>query len=264
MARFTYSAAMLKWLEIQYQTQTARDITPLFNKKYRLKKTVGAIKSAITQNGIRCRNNKKRDGKPTVYTPAQLVWTAKAYKTRTLAELTAAFNKKYNDTKKISQIRGLTRNYKMQSGRTGQFEKGHASWSKGTRGLLKPNAGSFKKGHTPANVLPLGTERTCKKDGFILTKVKHPAPDKPGENCYQHKHVYVWEKAHGPVPPGFVVSFIDGDKTKVELDNLEMISRQELLQMNRRGFSDCPDHLKPMLRTLAKLEAKTFQRARQK
>ena len=29
----------------------------------------------------------------------------------------------------------------------GRFMKGHVTWSKGTKGILKPNSSSFKKGN---------------------------------------------------------------------------------------------------------------------
>ena len=77
---------------------------------------------------------------------------------------------------------------------------------------------------------------------------------------YKHKHVYVWEQAHGPVPEGMIVAFIDGDKTRCELENLMLISRAELLNLNRRGYKNTPGDLKPSVLALSTLEVKTWKR----
>lgn len=45
---------------------------------------------------------------------------------------------------------------------------------------------------------------------------------------------YVWEQAHGELPPGHVIWHIDGDHHNDALDNLEVITRAEMAQRNRR------------------------------
>jgi hypothetical protein len=42
----------------------------------------------------------------------------------------------------------------------------------------------------------------------------------------------MWQKERGPVPKGFAVSFRDGDKSHLALDNFELISRCELMRRN--------------------------------
>jgi hypothetical protein len=43
----------------------------------------------------------------------------------------------------------------------------------------------------------------------------------------------MWEKANGPVPPGHVVVFLDGNRLNIVLNNLMMLSRQEHMAMCR-------------------------------
>ncbi|KKK99275.1 hypothetical protein LCGC14_2634360, partial [marine sediment metagenome] len=117
---------------------------------------------------------------------------------------------------------------------------------------------SFKKGTIPPNRNPLGTERICSKDGFILIKIAEKNPYTGFPTRYKHKHVYIWEQANGPAPKGMVVAFIDGDKTRCELDNLMLISRAELLNLNRYGYKDMPAELKPSVLALSKLQVKTW------
>ena len=60
------------------------------------------------------------------------------------------------------QIKGAITRNKLNTGRTGRFEKGRATWNKGTKGLTKANVTSFKKGQKPHNYKPLGSERITK------------------------------------------------------------------------------------------------------
>lgn len=45
-------------------------------------------------------------------------------------------------------------------------------------------------------------------------------------------HVMLWEEANGPVPAGHTIAFRNGDKTDIRLENLECISRRELMRRN--------------------------------
>ena len=152
--------------------------------------------------------------------------------------------------------RGIT------SGRTGRFPAGHRPWNAGTKGLTGANRTSFKKGQAPPNRRPLGAERIDSKGGFILMKIAEPDPYTGFPTRYKHKHVHIWEQAHGPVPEGMVVALIDGDKTKCELENLMLISRAELLNLNRHGYKDTPAELKPSVLALSKLQVRIATKAR--
>lgn len=47
---------------------------------------------------------------------------------------------------------------------------------------------------------------------------------------------YIWEKANGPVPKGHVLILKDGDPLNLKLDNLELITRAELIARNRNSL----------------------------
>ena len=63
-------------------------------------------------------------------------------------------------------------------------------------------------------------------------------------NCNDNfvpKHRLIWEQANGPLPPGYLVIFKDGDKRNFALDNLAAITKKERLDMNRHDlFSNDP------------------------
>ena len=123
---------------------------------------------------------------------------------------------------------------------------------------MGPNRTSFKKGNVPANIKPLGHERIDAKDGYIWIKVAEEDPYTGFPTRYKLKHYHIWEQENGPVPDGFILRFIDGDKTKIELDNLMLVSMAVNLRLNKHGYNDAPDELKPSILAMAKLEVKTF------
>ena len=110
----------------------------------------------------------------------------------------------------------------------------------------------------PANRKPLGHERVCSKDGYVLIKVAERNPHTGFPTRYKHKHVHIWEQAHGPVPAGQVVIFMDGDKLNFEPQNLMLVTRAQLLRLNKHGYKDAPKDIKPSVLALSKLEVQTF------
>lgn len=155
-------------------------------------------------------------------------YTSGKYSRKEVAEL---INKKFNLDLTDLQIKSIARKLKIKSGRTGQFEKGCTVWNKGMKGLqLGGEAGWFKKGQTPLNYREIGSERICSKDGYVLIKV---ANDGPFHKRWRHKHQVIWEKHNGPIPDNHVVIILDGNKQNLTIDNLALISRKDLLNMNR-------------------------------
>lgn len=86
----------------------------------------------------------------------------------------------------------------------------------------------FKKGNTPANRLPIGSERDD-KDGYIQVKVQDGKLNKN----WKLKHVKIWEDEHGPLPKGHVVIFLDGNNRNFELDNLKAITKAANARLNQ-------------------------------
>lgn len=127
------------------------------------------------------------------------------------------------------QIKGAIARYKLNTGRTGRFEEGHATWNKGTKGLMKANVTSFKKGHKPYNYKPLGSERIV-KDGYCEVKVSDTG------RRWRSKHVLIYEKHHGKVPKGSAVIFLDGDKRNFDIDNLYLVTRSQLAMLNKNSL----------------------------
>ena len=127
------------------------------------------------------------------------------------------------------QIKGAITRNKLNTGRTGRFEKGRATWNKGTKGLTKANVTSFKKGQKSHNYKPVGSERIT-KDGYCEIKVSDTG------RRWRPKHVLIYEKHHGKVPKGSAVIFLDGDKRNFDIDNLYLVTRSQLAMLNKNSL----------------------------
>jgi len=264
MSKLRYTEEHLEFLRDGYRSMNIRDLTKAFNARFGMGKTESQIKNTLNNHDIRCGRapGDRLITRLRLYTEEQEQFIRNNYTGKSAAEMTAIFNSRFKANKKtLQQIKTFVHNRGITSGRTGCFPKGNKPWNTGTKGqgLTGPNRGSFKKGSVPPNRKPIGTERTCPKDGFILVKVAEPNPHTGAPTRYKHKHVYIWEQANGPVPKGMVVAFIDGEKTNCEPENLMLISRAELLALNRAGYGSALDKLKPSVLALSKLRVKTWE-----
>lgn len=111
-----------------------------------------------------------------------------------------------------------------------RFKSGQAAWNKGLKGLdIGGKATRFQPGQKPLNTWrPIGTERV-NKDGLLVRKVADTGVKKAD---WKPVHVIAWEEVNGPVPAGKVVIFADGNRRNFDYDNLECLTRAELMQRN--------------------------------
>ena len=106
------------------------------------------------------------------------------------------------------------------------IDEAEAPWNTGTKSVCKPNSGNFKKGQISWNKKPVGYERICSKDGYVLVKTVEP-------NVFELKHRVIWEKENSPVPKNQVLAFKNQDKTDCRLDNLILMSRTDMVRYNQ-------------------------------
>lgn len=170
------------------------------------------------------------------------IWTddrckrlSELYSDYTNAELASMFGVSHRSVDVIAFKLGLrkSREFMDRHCKATRFVKGQIPANKGRKQsewmppdkIEKSKKTRFKIGSIPHNTLPLGTERAS-KDGYIKVKVQNH-----GKQCekWKFKQVLVWEKANGPVPPGHVVAFRDGNIYNYDLANLELRSRREHL-----------------------------------
>ncbi|MGL5569105.1 MAG: HNH endonuclease signature motif containing protein, partial [Cetobacterium sp.] len=136
-------------------------------------------------------------------------------------EIVELMNERFEYEFNIQQVKGAITRYGLNTGFTGRFEKGKIPFNKGTKGLMKPNKTSFKKGDIPKNYRSIGSERIT-KDGYIEVKVADP-------NKWELKQRLVWESHNGKIKKGNAILFADGNKLNTNIDNLRLVSRRQLL-----------------------------------
>jgi hypothetical protein len=126
-----------------------------------------------------------------------------------------------------------------------RFTPGHTPFNKGKKmpAETKAKLKFFDKGHVPHNIRPDFSERVS-NDGYVEIKV----PNKG----FQLKHRYLWESIHGAIPHGCIVTFIDGDKMNVKIENLQLITKGE--NMHRNNINRFPQELINAIRQNSKLK----------
>ena len=155
----------------------------------------------------------------------------------TYKEIVEAYNKRFEDQITISRVKGYMENHKINNGLTGRFKKGNIPFNKGVKGIRYKGCEKtwYPKGNLPHNTKPIGYERIT-KDGYIEVKIAmRPGDTKNGHN-FVGKHRLVWEAVHGPIPKGYKLIFLDGNKQNCNLDNLALVTNAEHLQLTRLGL----------------------------
>ncbi len=111
-----------------------------------------------------------------------------------------------------------------------QFKAGLVPWNKG-----KPHPATgravdtqFRPGNVPHTWRPIGSNRVS-KEGYLERKISDTGVTR---RDFLQVHRLIWRWHGGTVPPGHALVFRDGDKTNLDINNLELITRQELMRRN--------------------------------
>ena len=171
------------------------------------------------------------------YSKEQIQFLRDNVKGITLKQLTERFNKCFGTNLSEHAIAMQKAKYGFKSGIVGgRFEKGSIPHNKGKKMPRKQYSACsktmFKPGNKPKNTDPIGTEKLL-SDGYVWVKV-NDKPKVPKKENWKQKHKLLWEQEYGSVPDGSVVIFKDGDSTHIELDNLECVTRSQLLILNKK------------------------------
>ncbi len=156
---------------------------------------------------------------------------------------------KKSDAYLASEASGRMRKGDDRGART-RFATGHVSHNKGKKMpsevYAKLQRTMFKKGQLPHNT---------KYDGYISVRRDNDGRQylfiRVALGRHVHLHRHLWEQAHGPVPPGYVIAFKDGNQGNCVLENLEMITAAE--RMKRSTIHNYPPEIRNVMRLLGRL-----------
>lgn len=150
---------------------------------------------------------------------------------RTNKEITKLFNEKFSLNQGEKAIAETRKRNKIKTGADGRFKKGGESWNKGKKGFMGPNITSFKKGDMPHNWVPIGSKRIT-KDGYIQIKTQ----EGKFQQNWRGEHILIWEKENGTLPESHAIIFGDGNMRNFDINNLILVSRKQLLGLNKEDL----------------------------
>lgn len=184
------------------------------------------------------------------YTDAEKTFLEEFVPGHSYKEIQAAFIQRFGWDITTNQIKGYIGNHKLNTGRTGRFVKGQEAHNKGQKVspevYEKMKHTMFKKGNIPVNHREVGSTRVS-VDGYIEIKIAEP-----NKWCLLHRHM--WQQEYGPVPKGHVLVFKDNDPLHCELDNLMLITRNELKELNRTGLNSAVGEYKETALNLVRVK----------
>lgn len=222
-----------------------QEIADLFNERFG---------TSVTRNMIKCyksnhkivsgRSNvdySKREYYNKLLTDEQLDYLKSIYEGIGNAECAQMINEKFGTSFTRAQIKAQKHRLKLDSALTGHFQKGYVGSKIFEKGNHYSPATEFKKGHTPKNWVPVGTE--VFKDGHVHIKVSDVRGVKAAHLInWRLKRNVVWEQHYGPIPKGHVIGFLDNDPKNCSIENLVCLSRSEFNYMKQHHlFSDNPE-----------------------
>jgi len=212
MKHHKYSTEEVNWIINNYDNNkyTYEEFAKVFNKEFNAEVTKEGIK-----NKCRLLNIIETHYPYTVEQDNWLIENNSNYKNYDI--LAEDFNKKFNTNKSPRGIQShCVRFLELKSNRQG-YKKNHNTWNK-----LKVGEESISNGYTYIKIQDTG----IKNKDFIS------------------KQTYLWQKYNNKIlPKGYIVIFLNQDKTDFSKDNLYAISRQiNAIMCSNKWFTNSKEH----------------------
>lgn len=273
MAR-RYPAEVHAFLREIIPGRTSAEVSRLVNARFDLDMTESMVKSYKQNHHIRSGTPCGRpQGSPSKVFPQEVAdYIRENCRGIGPTEMALRLNETFGTQYITKQINAYYKNHHLLSGITGRFEKGHIPANKGKtwaeymtpEAQERSKASQFKKGQIPHNGgLPIGTVRIRyehkKRNNkrYAWEKVAQP-------NVWRMKHVLEWERHNGPVPPGYMVAFANGDTMNWSIDNLVLETRAQHAVKNRWGLRGYDKESAEVCNKLADIKMEIRKRSKQK
>ena len=216
-----YTFDMIEWLKDNSWGKTNKQITIEFNLHFGVSYSFNSIayirdKYKIS-NGIKANCNVWDRSRKRKYTPAMEEWLKSNSHHKFQYEITEEFNNFFHV------------NYSSSSIATKRKEiKAYSNVMESHRAIRGTDKTWFKKGSTPHNTRPVGSEVFKKEDNQIWVKVAQP-------NVWKAKSRLIWEEAYGPIPKDSVIVVLNQNPHDLRIENLMCIKKAEASLLNIRG-----------------------------
>jgi hypothetical protein len=169
----------------------------------------------------------------------------------------------HKTTEYMASLAAIEAERLVRTGAAHRFKPGQVPANKGLRrpgysiGRSRMAETTFKKGHKPRNLIPVGTIK-ANSDGYLRIKVSYDRPGLGGsDQNWEFVHKRVWEAAHGPIPKGHRIWWKDRNHENCALENLELLSDKE--HMARTTIHRMPPELKGNDFMAGSFEAKDWE-----
>lgn len=135
-----------------------------------------------------------------------------------------------------------------------RFKEGFTPINKGKKqtdfmtqeGIEKTVKTRFKKGQLPHNAVNV-------KDGDVVVRISKKGVQykwvRISLGKWKMYHVHLWERTYGPIPEGKIVVFKDKNTMNTVIENLECITREEL--MIRNSIHKYPEEIKKTIKAIS-------------
>lgn len=269
MPRRTYTPAEIAWLAEGYKHWRAKELAERYEAHFGRPIVSGNIRSLLNKRGLRSGRKRglAKGERLRTWTPEQIAWLRRYRPHNSLADTTNQFNAYWGTGLRSGAIDGACARNGIQRQLDTRFQPGHQTWNTGMVGYDsggRSHETRFQAGSTPWTHLPVGAHR-CDSEGYWWLKVSD-VERRSGRSRrnWRELHRLTWECAHGPIPRGHAVVFVDGDHDNCQDPaNLACISRAVLARLNQMGWGQEHDpQTRRALIALATLHQAAHTRAR--
>ena len=263
-----YPPEVHRFIAANVEGRTCKELAELTNREMGTAFTETAMHSYKNNHGLK---SGTKCGKPQGWSPicpeGMEDYVRSIAEGRTVYQIADLVNKRYGaGTIDAVRVRAFKKNHGIVSNLNARFKKGCVPYNKGKKQeeYMSPEAiertrpTRLQPGHPAHNRVPVGTI-SKNKYGYLLIKTKAEGSQ---WDRWEFLHRVIWEEHNGPIPDGMMVSFKNGDKEDLDIDNLMLISNAENLELHRSQLRFTERELTETGLTLVKLKIKTRERRR--
>ena len=154
------------------------------------------------------------------FTEIEDAWLRRNIEFMTYAEMTVMFNKLFGSVIQTTELGIVSRC--------------------GYLGIHRPTNGQFQKGQS-IRTLPIFQE--VNRDGYIWIKVENDNTIGAWKTNWIQKHRYIYEQVYGQIPEGYIVIFLDSNRTNFDPENLYAVPRSIHARMTQNHwYTESKEH----------------------